>query len=1638
MSGEEDNYAYDDGSGDEAAGCRRHELELDIHDAGSAGARKADHEDEKIKLSKRKRKKLEQIRKKKELQERQSAILDELQKHRLTAEESRRMGSTAVNLSAAGKRREAALAAKRQRELDKDEEIRGAKKAKLMQEQLEKQKQEAETEAAAVALAATARSANQGERNEKATELAPLGASGIGPCGRGRKVKKKQVVEAKAASIQAERDAGVSFGAKPGQRGFLDVEVPKMSAEMDEDADLENDDLAAADEDEESEARSAAAGGAGEGAASSTFMSLDSLVAEGSNKAGKPSSESLLPRDDDADAQAAPEADTVTDTIGQKTSNALFKIHKPEPLPQSSKTVDVTPRGTISSYKVERRPEIQVQRNKLPAIQMEQEVVEAVLEHDVVLIAGDTGCGKSTQIPQFLYENGLSEYGTIAVTQPRRVAAISVAQRVADELNSEEVVGYQVRYDKSHNCSSGKTKVKFLTDGIVLREVQRDFLLSQYSVVVLDEAHERSVNCDILIGMLSRVVAERRKRFEQERQVRSRCTATELDVDDFRSYKTLPLKLVIMSATLRVCDFTENERLFSSPPPVVRIDAKTFPVTIHFDRFTSQDYIKDAAKRSLEIHEKLPPGTILVFATGRMEVHRIVNQIKLLQRLEGKRKTAASRGDDDDAEALDETEGGCDNSEAEEDFDDDITGADRVKEDHRANHQDSATSTVPGAADVEVEKPRPLKPSTRKQAVRALKNQLKKAAQNSQGEVKKWAPKNADVLPAPNAAASIPDNRDTKSADAPAAKVEDEDEELLPADVFALDEHEDCAELKHGESPGEQEQADEDEYKKEKRIQMSKLDRSRTARGLFCGSDKYCETLTVLPLYAQLPARDQLKVFRKPAENERIVIVSTNVAETSVTLPNVRYVVDCGYEKKRNFTPSGISSFSVQFVSKASADQRAGRSGRVGPGHCYRLYSSAAYGDHFQQFPPINILNQPMDSVLLSMAAMGIPQLDRFPWPTPPPERNVRSARERLLGLGAFDVHDNSKDKGAVGDVGNYAADHLHQSTTATSASQVGITTMGRRLALLPMPPRYSVMLYQALQQALSWVKASREQCDQQKQKQDLVKNAAQLLECACLVAAALSTGNVLSWNAVGSAGVIGAGADGAKDDERKGKNNQNASDADGDDATGDEIVNEEEEDTNFSTSRKKQQAADARDAAILAEQEQYGVKRGGKDAKRATKQPDWLQCDDDMEALLWAMQNYAAMSGSDQLQREDFCKDNWIHPKNIEESNNLANQLQMILKTKLALPKALLKAGLDHTRSGRKNRDASSFKTANRNGQASFSQLDPQVSLSLRRCILCGLIDHVAKQSPERPKLYDAALPHSADKSYLKVQAGLHISSRLLHKRPALLAYVDLMSSVCARTGRKKHFLSGCVAVDPVDLGRLNVPVDFSNAHATPTLSPSAQRSSCSTSNAQTKFATPLLSYADILAIPTPKYDKTTHQITVHVAPRYLPLEIRLPTLPNVNLAHVENSVAHANKAGRGGHSDAATSGAAAGHGQQLQTTGQQVPDALSVRYRVFAKALLDGHIFPQTVKFCAGGGGPGSNLVTDRLLTSRPNELLSTCNSAVANLVFELQRLRCSDKKSFVEGGLRLRDALLGCFPKNVRVAVVKELVESGAYKS
>lgn len=349
----------------------------------------------------------------------------------------------------------------------------------------------------------------------------------------------------------------------------------------------------------------------------------------------------------------------------------------------------------------------------------------------------------------------------IGVTEPRRVAAISMCKRVNDEMNfkeSDSIISYQIRYE---GTSAPSTRIKFMTDGVLLKEVQNDFLLTKYTAIIIDEAHERSVYTDILIGLLSRIVPLRNKKQD-------------------------PLKLIIMSATLRVEDFTENRRLFKQIPPSIKVESRQYPVSTHFNKHTYEDYLAEAYRKVCKIHRRLPEGGILVFLTGQQEVNVLCTKL---------RKTFSNK-----QESLNTDEG---------------LGKKIGKKERAKLKKQSEKSDLSQAPRVNLD--------------------------------------NYSSMPLDEELEMFETNQDE----------EDFDQEFnLENDGLLSDEEED-------------ENGEENPLKNASKI----------------NSDK---PLHVLPLYSLLSSEKQIRVFEKVPEGHRLCVVATNIAETSLTIPNVKYVVDTG------------------------------------------------------------------------------------------------------------------------------------------------------------------------------------------------------------------------------------------------------------------------------------------------------------------------------------------------------------------------------------------------------------------------------------------------------------------------------------------------------------------------------------------------------------------------------------------------------------------------------------------------------------------------------------------------------------------------------------------------------------------------
>jgi len=435
---------------------------------------------------------------------------------------------------------------------------------------------------------------------------------------------------------------------------------------------------------------------------------------------------------------------------------------------------------------------------QLPVTARREEIAAAISQHQVVVVCGETGSGKSTQLPKICLEMGRGVDGLIGHTQPRRIAARSVASRIADELRTPlgHDVGYKVRFS---DTTRAETYIKLMTDGILLAESQHDRFFNQYDTIILDEAHERSLNIDFLLGYLKRVLPSRPD-----------------------------LRIIITSATIDAERFAHHFGTAEKPAPVIEVSGRMYPVEVRY--------------RPLDVE-----------------------------------------GEPDDA----------------------------------AVHQ-------------------------------AIASAVEELAAIDTGDMLIFLPTERDI-------------RETATV------------------------------LRGRRLPG---------------------DNGRRSE--------------ITPLYARLSAKEQNKVFN--AHSYRRIVLATNVAESSLTVPGIRYVVDTGTARISRYAPrSKVQRLPVEAVSQASADQRKGRCGRVGPGVCIRLFSEDDYLSRDQYTTP-EIRRTNLASVILQTKALKLGAIEDFPFIDPPNPEHISDGYRTLFELGAID-------------------------------DRRELTDLGRRLARLPVDPRIARMV---------------------------------------------------------------------------------------------------------------------------------------------------------------------------------------------------------------------------------------------------------------------------------------------------------------------------------------------------------------------------------------------------------------------------------------------------------------------------------------------------------------------------------------------------------------------------------------------------
>ncbi|KAG0696546.1 P-loop containing nucleoside triphosphate hydrolase protein [Suillus ampliporus] len=437
-------------------------------------------------------------------------------------------------------------------------------------------------------------------------------------------------------------------------------------------------------------------------------------------------------------------------------------------------------------------------RKKLPVFAQMTEFYKIFNKHQIIVMIGETGSGKTSQIPQFVAYSDLphTRNKIVACTQPRRVAAMSMAKRVADEMDVQlgRQVGYSIRFEDI--TEAGTTIIKYMTDGMLLREAMNDPDLTCYSTIILDEAHERSLATDILMGIL-KTLAQRRP----------------------------DLKLIIMSATLDALKFQKYFAVSGdAPAPLFKVPGRTHPVTVFYTQKPAPDYVEAAIRTVHMIHRAEDAGDILLFLTGEEEIEDACRKIKL------------------------------------------------------------------------------------------------------------------------------------------------EADDLINTDP---------------ESVG---------------------------------------PLVCIPLYSSLPLQQQQRIFDPPPKAGsldgppgRKVVVSTNIAETSLTIDGIVYVIDPGVSKQKVYNPRiRVEILLVSPISKASAQQRAGRAGRTRPGKCFRLYTEKDFMSELEEQTHPEILRSNLANTVLQIVKAGIKDLVKFDYVDPPAPEALMRALELLNYLSVLDDDGNLTALGSV------------------------------------------------------------------------------------------------------------------------------------------------------------------------------------------------------------------------------------------------------------------------------------------------------------------------------------------------------------------------------------------------------------------------------------------------------------------------------------------------------------------------------------------------------------------------------------------------------------------------------------------------
>ncbi|WP_243106871.1 DUF3418 domain-containing protein [Actinomyces lilanjuaniae] len=634
---------------------------------------------------------------------------------------------------------------------------------------------------------------------------------------------------------------------------------------------------------------------------------------------------------------------------------------------------------------------------ELPVSARRKEIAAAVRDHQVVVVAGETGSGKTTQLPKICLELGRGVTGMIGHTQPRRIAARSVAERIATELSTpigrDGVVGYQVRFTEE---TGPTTLVKLMTDGILLAEIQSDPMLERYDTIIVDEAHERSLNIDFILGYLARLLPSRPA-----------------------------LKVIITSATIDSARFAQHFARYlpvttTRPGSSGTADTSTTDATGAGSQPTTDgrsDRGRDSQSGNQSATERVP----VIEVSGRTYPVEV--------RYRPLTAEDVTEGVTEDHDSVPENASGTGGSG-------DLAGASPAP---AGTHAPRGTPTAGPGELTEAELDALTSPDP---AVRAAARAHREAVRSS-------SPGQGRVGGTGSRGGGRPGSRAARSGGGQRTREEDRDQ--VTGILDAVDEL-------MAEPPGDilVFLAGERDIRDTEAALIDHLGPRYTPDG----RARTPGAVEVVPLYSRLSAAEQHRVFE--AHSCQRVVLATNVAETSLTVPGIRYVVDPGVARiSRYSNRTKVQRLPIEPVSQASADQRSGRCGRLADGIAVRLYSREDY-DARPRYTEPEILRTSLASVILQMAALGLGSVQDFPFLDAPDPRQVRDGLQLLTEIGAV-VPDDAGESARRRTAPPHAPGSGRGAVPASDAAQgPRLTSVGRRLARLPIDPRLGRMLLEA------------------------------------------------------------------------------------------------------------------------------------------------------------------------------------------------------------------------------------------------------------------------------------------------------------------------------------------------------------------------------------------------------------------------------------------------------------------------------------------------------------------------------------------------------------------------------------------------